>query len=121
MGYFFGVLMKAICYKCGDYKPSAWKRCTGCDYRPVGDDEKAKSLFCSSHFKSDKELELYSKHLKAGKSLEFKPKDLEVVTVVLNSKQNHKRQEKIYFLKLIGAFLLTIAFMVIFYFIQSSK
>lgn len=113
--------MKAVCFKCGEYKPTAWKRCTKCNFRPVGDDEKAKSLFCSSHFKKDKELEVYSKHLKEGKALEFKPKDLEVVTVVLNSQKNYKRQEKIYFLKLIGAFMLTIVFMVIFYFIQSSK
>lgn len=113
--------MKAVCFKCGEYKPSAWKRCTGCNYRPVGDDEKAKSLFFSTHFKKENELSTYSQHLKDGKTIEFKPKDLEVVTLVLNSKNGHKRREKIYMLKLIGAFMLTIVFMVIYYFIQTNK
>ena len=63
--------MKAVCFKCGDFKPTAWKRCVNCNYRPVGDDEKARHLLLSSHFKSVKELQLLSEHIKSDKTLKF--------------------------------------------------
>lgn len=113
--------MKAVCYKCGDFKPTAWKRCKSCNYRPVGDDEKAQHLLLSSHFNSEKKLLKFSEHIKDGKPLEFKKKDLEVVRLVLKDTIKRGQQHKIYIFKLAGTFLLTILFMVIFYFIQTAK
>jgi hypothetical protein len=113
--------MKAVCLKCGSFKESAWNRCKDCNYRPVGDEEKAQHLLLSTHFNNDKALLQYSEHIKTGKEVDFKEKDLDVVTNILNKKFKHRQYQKMYILKLTGAFLLTIVFMVIYYYIQTSS
>ena len=100
--------MKAVCARCGTFKEHAWKRCKDCNYRPVGDEEKAKSLLLSTHFNDDKKLAAFSTHIKEKKEIEFKDKDLAMVTEVLKHKHQHNKSQKIYMAKLVGSFLLTI-------------
>jgi hypothetical protein len=113
--------MKAVCNKCGEFKPTAWKRCIKCNFRPVGDDEKAQHLLLSSHFKSAKELQVISEYIQSGQALEFKKKDMDVVMLVLKDTDRRRRQEFMHMVKLCGVFLLSILMMVAYYFIQTSK
>ena len=112
--------MKAICARCGTYKESAWKRCKECNYRPVGDEEKAQHLLLSTHFNKAEQLASFSKHIKNGKEIEFKEKDLALVTEVLKKKYQSDKSQRAYMLKLIGCFLLTILLMIGFYYIKSK-
>jgi hypothetical protein len=113
--------MKAVCLRCGAFKDGAWNRCNECNYRPVGDEEKAKHLLLSSHFNNEKILQQYSDHIKSKKEIDFKEKDLDMVTKILNKKFEHRQYQKIYLMKLTGAFLLTIVFIVIFYFVKKNS
>ena len=112
--------MKAVCARCGTYKESAWKRCTQCNYRPVGDEEKAQHLLLSTHFNNAAKLQKFSEHIKNGQSIDFKDKDLALVTEVLKKKHQSDKQQRGYMLKLFGCFLLTVLLMVGFYFIKAN-
>jgi hypothetical protein len=113
--------MKAVCLRCGSFKNNAWKRCGECNYRPVGDEEKAQHLLLSSHFNKDKKLQEFADHIKEGKEVDFKDKDLEMVTEVLKNKFQSQKNRNKYIFKLAGSFCLTIILMVIFYFIKAKK
>ena len=112
--------MKAVCARCGAFKESAWKRCTECNYRPVGDEEKAQHLLLSTHFNDSTMLKQFSEYIKNGKKIEFKEKDLARVTEVLKKKYQSDRKQRAYILKLIGCFLLTILLMVGFYLLKAQ-
>lgn len=113
--------MKAVCLRCGSFKESAWNRCKECNYRPVGDEEKAQHLLMSTHFNTEKKLAGFSDHIKSGKEVDFKEKDLEMVTETLNKKFQHSKDQNKYIMKLVGSFLLTVALMVAFYLFQSQS
>ena len=113
--------MKAVCFRCGDFKPSAWKRCTQCNYRPVGDDEKAKHLLLSTHFNNETKLKEFSEHIKNGQEVDFKDKDLEVVMIVLKDKEKNIRYERIHVLKLVGVFCLTLLLILGYYIVMSYR
>ena len=117
----FGVRMKAVCIKCGEFKESAWVRCKSCNYRPVSEEEKAQFLLLSTHFNSETKLKNFSEHIKSGKEIDFKPKDLAFVTEVLKQRYTSKSEQRKYIIKLCACFLLTVLFMVIFYYYQASK
>ena len=112
--------MKAVCGRCGTFKETAWKRCTQCNYRPVGDEEKAQHLLLSTHCNTAAKLQQFSEHIKSGKSIEFKDKELALVTEILKKKYQSEKSQRAYMLKLIGCFLLTILLMVGFYFLKAT-
>ncbi|MCM8525988.1 MAG: hypothetical protein NE327_05700 [Lentisphaeraceae bacterium] len=112
--------MKAVCAKCGEFKESAWVVCQSCNFKPSTDEEKAQFLLLSTHFNNEKKLKKFSEHIKAGNIIDFREQDLLMVTQVLQQKSNSIKEQKKHILKLTGSFLLTIVFMVIFYYYQRS-
>ena len=113
--------MKAVCSQCGEFKESAWITCDGCNFRPNSEREKAQGLLLSTHFNSEKKLKQFATHIRSGKELDFKEKDLAVVTDVLKTRQDHLKEQKKHIMKLAASFLLTIIFMVFFYYYKTSK
>ena len=113
--------MKAVCAKCGEFKESAWVSCSWCNFKPSTETEKAQCLLLSTHFNNDSQLQRFSKHIKSGKELDFKERDLQMVTQVLKQKNDSTKEQKKHILKLTGSFLLTVLFMVIFYYYKKSK
>ena len=102
--------------KCGESKKGAWKVCGACQFTPKNDTEKAQHLFLSTHFNSEKKLQVFSEHIKSGKDVTFKEKDLQLVTTVLDRKQKNKKEQRLYLMKLCGVFALTIIIMISFYY-----
>lgn len=113
--------MKAVCAKCGEFKESAWVLCKSCNFKPSTEEEKAQYLLLSTHFNNDSRLQQFSQHIKGGNIIDFKEKDLLMVTQVLKQKHNSVKEQQKHILKLSASFLLTIVFMVILYYYQSSK
>ena len=113
--------MEAVCVKCGEYKDSAWIKCTSCDFSPNTEEERAKLLLLSTHFNNERNLRKFSQHIKNGSEVDFKEKDLEVVMQVLKTKKKSSKEHRKYILTLTGSFLLTIIFMVIFYYYQVNR
>ena len=113
--------MKAVCAKCGEFKESSWVTCSSCNFKPSSEEEKAQCLLLSSHFNNDKKLKKFSIHIKAGNILDFREQDLLVVTEVLKQKHSSVKEQRKHILKLTASFLLTVLFMVIFYYYQRSK
>lgn len=110
--------MKSICGKCGQYKEGAWKACGNCGFIPVSTEDKATHLLLSSHFTTLHNLEKFSNHLKSGQALAFQPKDLEIVKETIYKKEQSKKKQRIYLLKLFGCFLLSIIAMIAFYYFK---
>ncbi len=104
--------MKAICIECGNTKESAWQQCPGCKFNPADEDAKAKSLLLSTHFNNEHKLSQFSSHLKKGKAIDYKPKDLDMVKNIIHQKHSSKSAQQKHILKLIACFLLTIVLMV---------
>ncbi len=106
--------MRAICVRCGAFKPRALAPCPDCGYRPEGGDRPL-SYLLSSHHLSEPELERAADRLRAGEAA-APPRDLlEIARTELTATQaplededrdrGLSREEK--FLLLLGDLLLS--------------
>ena len=61
----------AICIKCGGRKFGAYVDCKGCGFRPITEEDFAKSMMMSDHHFSEKVLDEISGTLRSGKEVEY--------------------------------------------------
>ncbi len=106
--------MKAICIRCGAFKPRALAPCPDCGHRPEGGDRPL-SYLLSSHHLSEPELERAADRLRAGEAVAPSPELLEIARTELTATQTPQddgdsdpglsREER--FLLLLGDLLLS--------------
>jgi predicted ATP-dependent serine protease len=77
----------SVCVKCGTTKKRPHDRCSNCQFQPVSDDDKAKSLILSLDYEIDneyrgktkEELQQIASEIKAGKPYEFDTQEVQSV------------------------------------------